>query len=84
MSANQAAAADQVDVSHREIYDRLIAVEHKVDKIDKATADVVSAFNAAQGAFTVLEWLGKLAKPILWVGGVITAAGILWQNFRVK
>lgn len=75
---------DQVDVSHREIYDRLLAVEHKVDKIDKATNDVVSAFNAAQGAFTVLEWLGKLAKPILWVGGVITAIGILWQNFRVK
>jgi hypothetical protein len=75
---------DQVDVSHREIYDRLIAVEHKVDRIDKATADVVAAFGAAQGAFTVLEWLGKLAKPILWVGGVITAVGIIWQNFRVK
>jgi hypothetical protein len=71
-------------VSHREIYDRLLAVEHKVDRIDKATADVVAAFNAAQGAFTVLEWLGKLAKPILWVGGVITAVGIIWQNFRVK
>lgn len=75
---------DQVDVSHREIYDRLIAVEHKVDKIDKATADVVAAFGAAQGAFTVLEWLGKLARPVLWVGAVITAVGILWQNFRVK
>lgn len=75
---------DQVDVSHREIYDRLIAVEAKVDKIDKATADVVAAFSAAQGAFTVLEWFGRLAKPILWVGGVITAIGVLWQNFRVK
>lgn len=75
---------EQVDVSHREIYDRLIAVEQKVDRIDRATADVVAAFGAAQGAFTVLEWLGKLAKPILWVGGVITAVGIIWQNFRVK
>jgi hypothetical protein len=75
---------DQVDVSHREIYDRLLAVEHKVDKIDKATTDVVSAFNAAQGAFVVLDWLGKLAKPILWVGGLVAAAGVLWQNFKVK
>lgn len=75
---------DKVDVSHREIYDRLIAVEQKVDKIDRATADVVAAFGAAQGAFTVLEWLGKLARPVLWVGAVITAVGILWQNFRVK
>lgn len=76
--------AEQVEVSHREIYDRLLAVEHKVDRIDKATADVVAAFGAAQGAFTVLEWLGKLAKPILWIGGVMTAVGIIWQNFRVK
>jgi hypothetical protein len=75
---------DQVDVSHREIYDRLLAVEAKVDRIDKATSDVVSAFNAAQGAFTVLEWLGKLAKPILWIGGLVTAAGIIWQNLKVK
>jgi hypothetical protein len=75
---------DQVDVSHREIYDRLLAVEAKVDKIDKATADVVSAFSAAQGAFTVLEWLGRLAKPILWVVGAVTAAGIIWQNFKVR
>ena len=71
-------------ISHREIYDRLLAVEQKVDRIDKATADVVSAFNAAQGAFTVLEWLGKLAKPIIWIGGVVTAIGVIWHNFRIK
>lgn len=71
-------------MSHREIYDRLIAVEAKVDRIDKATADVVTAFGAAQGAFVVLEWLGKLSKPILWIGGVVTAVGILWQNTRFK
>lgn len=75
---------DQVDVSHREIYDRLIAVEQKVDKIDKATADVVAAFGAAQGAFIVLEWFGKIAKPILWIGGVVTAIGVIWQNIRIK
>lgn len=75
---------DQLDISHREIYDRLLAVESKIDAIDKNTKDVVAAFGAAQGAFTVLEWLGRLAKPILWVGGVITAIGIVWQNFRVK
>ena len=75
---------EQMDVSHREIYDRLIAVEQKVDKIDKATADVVAAFGAAQGAFVVLEWFGKIAKPILWVGATITAIGVIWQNFRIK
>lgn len=65
------------DVSHKEIYDRLVQVEQKVDKIDANTKDMVRAFNAAAGAFTVLEWLAKAVKPILIVGaffGAIYAA----------
>jgi hypothetical protein len=72
------------DISHREIYDRLLAVETKVDRIEQNTEGVVKAFEAAQGAFTVLEWFGKLAKPILWIGGRIAAAGIVWQNVKLK
>lgn len=71
-----------VEISRREIYDRLVAVEQKVDKLDRSTEDVVAAFGAAQGAFAVLEWLGKLARPILWVGGVVTAIGVIWHNVR--
>ena len=73
---------EQVDVSHREIYDRLLLVERKVDKVEKNTEDVVRAFNAAAGAFTVLEWLGKLAKPLLMVGAVIAAVGVAYQNWK--
>jgi hypothetical protein len=72
------------DITHREIYDRLVNLETKVDRIETNTKDVVSAFNAAAGAFTVLEMLGKVAKPLLWIGGCVTAVGILWQNYRVK
>lgn len=72
----------EVEVSHREIYDRLLAVEAKVDSIDKNTKDVVVAFGAAAGAFKTLEMLGKLAKPILWVAGLFVAAGTLWQSAR--
>jgi len=32
------------EVSHKDIYDRLVAVESKVDKIDNQTAEVVAAF----------------------------------------
>ena len=53
------------DVTHREIYDRLIAVENKVNSLAKNTEDVTSAFIAAQGAFKVLETFGRLAKPLL-------------------
>ena len=70
------------DVTHREIYDRLVQVERKVDAVEKSTREVVNAFTAAQGAFTVLEWVAKVAKPLLWIGGLVAAAGVAWSNFR--
>lgn len=69
------------DVSHREIYERLIAVESKVDKVAVDTEAVVTAFKAASGAFMVLEWLAKLAKPLLWIGGTVAALGALFHNY---
>ena len=70
------------DVSHREIYDRLVAVESKVDKIGEDTKDVVTAFNSAKGAFLVLEWIGKLTKPIIWLVGLSTI--IITAYERIK
>jgi hypothetical protein len=72
------------DVTHREIYDRLVAVETKVDALTDSTKDVVSAFAAAQGAFVVLETLSKLAKPLLWIGGLVTAVVAFWDHFKVR
>jgi hypothetical protein len=73
--------SDAVEVSHREIYDRLIAVETKVDRIDKNTDGVVKAFEAASGAFLVLEWIAKAAKPIIFIVGIV--AGVLtWVNHK--
>jgi hypothetical protein len=68
------------EVSHKEIYVRLCEVEAKVDKLQTNTEDVVKAFNAAQGAFMVLEWLAKAAKPLLWIGGTIAAFTALWSS----
>jgi hypothetical protein len=70
------------EVTQREIFDRLIAVELKVDKIETNTAGLVTAFNAAQGAFTVLEWLAKAAKPILVIGAMATAIAVAWENMK--
>jgi len=63
------------EVSHSQIYERLLAVEVKVDKLDKSTEEVVKAFNAAQGAFMVLEWIARAVKPIIIVGAFF---GALW------
>jgi hypothetical protein len=68
------------EISHKEIYVRLCEVEAKVDKLQTNTEDVVKAFNAAQGAFTVLEWLAKAAKPILWIGATVAAFTALWSS----
>lgn len=70
------------EVSHSEIYERLIAVEAKVDKVAQDTKDVVDAFHAAQGAFTVLDWLAKVAKPILIIGGFLAAIAAVYTGHK--
>ena len=70
------------EVTHKEIYERLLAVETKVDKLNEETANVVKAFTAAQGAFTVLEWIARAAKPLLWIAGVVTAFSFMISEYR--
>lgn len=70
------------EVTHKEIYVRLCEVESKVDKLTQDTENVVSAFQAAQGAFTVLEWLAKAAKPILWIVATIASITIMWNGHK--
>lgn len=71
-------------VTHSQIYERLLAVETKVDNIDKNTKGLVDGFDALQGAFKVLGWIASAAKPILWVAGLIMAAGAVWQTWLKK
>jgi hypothetical protein len=68
------------EVSHSQIYERLLAVEVKVDKLDKSTEEVVKAFNAAQGAFIVLEWIAKAVRPLIVVGTFFAAIYLAIEN----
>jgi hypothetical protein len=70
--------------THKEIYDRLLAVETKVDNLVEDSKEVVAAFNAAQGAFTVLGWLASAAKPMLWIAGVLSAFSYMISEYRMK
>ena len=70
----------QDEVTHKQIYERLCEVEAKVDQLDKNTQTVVAAFNAASGAFTVLEWLAKAVKPILIIGAFFGAVWLAIEN----
>ena len=72
------------EITHKEIYDRLVSVEDKVDRIDENTKEVTAAFAAAKGAFIVLELIGKIAKPILWITGVCATIALLWHEYWKK
>ena len=67
-------------VTHEHIYERLLAVEAKVDNIEKNTQDVIKAFNAASGAFMVLEWIAKAVKPIIIIGAFFGAIWLAIDN----
>ena len=72
------------EVTHKEIYERLIEVEAKVDNLVEDSKEVVAAFNAAQGAFTVLGWLASAAKPMLWIAGILSAFSYMISEYRMK
>jgi len=72
------------EVTHAQIYARLVEVEAKVDSIEKNTKGIVEAMDALQGAFKVLGWVASASKPILYIGGLIMAAGAVWQTWIKK
>jgi hypothetical protein len=67
-------------VTHEHIYERLLAVESKVDNIEKNTEHVIKAFNAASGAFMVLEWVAKAVRPIIIIGAFFGAIYLAIDN----
>lgn len=70
-----------IELIVHEFNTRLAAVETKVDRIDENTQDVVKAFQSAKGAFTVLDFIGKLAKPVIWILAVGSAISFLWAEW---
>lgn len=69
------------EVTHKAIYDRLLQVESKVDSLESKTDEIVVAFNSAKAAFTVLEWIAKAAKPILWIVATVAAIITSWEKW---
>lgn len=49
-------------------YLRTNELKTQIENVRSDTKDMVAAFQAARGAFQVLEWLAKAVKPILMIG----------------
>lgn len=71
----------KTEITHNEIYERLLIVEKEVQSLKNETSSMVQAFHAAQGAFIALEWLAKVVRPIIYLGGLFAAA-VLWWNHK--
>lgn len=54
----------------------------KVDNLTSSTKNVTEAFAAAQGAFTVLEWIAKAVKPLLWLAAGVSALALFIQDYK--
>jgi len=51
-------------------------------RIESNTSDLVEAFANLKGAFKVLNWIGKFARPLGYIAGAIAAVVSLYTAFK--
>jgi len=51
-------------------------------RIETNTSDLVEAFENLKGAFKVLNWIGKFARPLGYIAGAIAAVVSLYTAFK--
>jgi len=51
-------------------------------RIEENTSDLIEVLAAAKGAFKTLEVLGKIARPIVWIGTVGSFVMYAWARFK--
>lgn len=60
----------------------LHAVREQLNATRQDLSDLLEFFNAMRGAFKVLNWLGKLAKPMAYIVMLGSAVLGLWTAFK--
>lgn len=74
--------ADRMDCIERNLKTNTEATE----RVEANTAEMLEFFNAMKGAFKVLNWIGKAARPVgviaLAVGAIASAWAALKGHFR--
>jgi len=59
----------------QQIKDNLKENTDATKRIDASTKEIVEFFESMKGAFKVLNWIGKLARPI---GAIVLLGTSLW------
>lgn len=69
--------------------ERMAAIERELSKtrqelgeLKQQLADLLEFFTAMKGAFKVLNWLGKLARPMAAIVGMGLALAAAWNAVR--
>ena len=52
------------------------------EKFIESVEGLLAAFQALQGAWKVLEFIGKLAKPVAFIGAFFGAIGLYWSKLK--
>jgi len=60
----------------------LVANTAATEQVRANTADLVEVFRAAQGAFRVLHWIGKAAKPLGYIASACAACLGFWAALK--
>jgi hypothetical protein len=62
--------------------ERVGIVEERTKRIEDNTSDLIDAFRAAKGAFKTLEIIGKIARPLSWIGMLGGFAMYSWARIK--
>lgn len=51
-------------------------------KTNESTSELMEILSAVKGGLKVLEWLGKMAKVLLWIGALGAFCSAVWDGIR--
>ena len=57
-------------------------VQKDIRELRDASEGVISAFQAAAGAFAVLAFFGRLAQPLVWIGAVVGSTALTVSAYK--
>jgi hypothetical protein len=75
---------DALEANMEAFQEKLEENTEATKRVDKNTSELVDILNSWKGAFTVLDFLGKVAKPVAAIGSVVAACVAIWFNWNPK
>lgn len=58
-------------------------VREEMKEFKGATKDMVEAFRNLQGLSSILVWIGKIMKPLVWIAAVAAATTAYLQGIKI-